>query len=96
MSFSISILSGCGSSAAENSNQEISAENINTNTNTAPAAAEPVPIFDNADTALAEGNKYFDAGETGKAIDAYKQAVQLNARICRNLFSGWASPKPLP
>ena len=86
LSFSISFLSGCGSSAAENSNQEIAAENINVNTNTAPAAAEPVPIFDNADTALAEGNKYFDAGETDKAIDAYKQAVQLNPEFAEAYF----------
>lgn len=86
LGFMISFLSGCGSTAAENSNQIIVAENINVNTNTAPAVSEPVPVFDNADTALAEGNKYFDAGETEKAIDAYKQAVQLNAEFAEAYF----------
>jgi tetratricopeptide (TPR) repeat protein len=86
LSFSVSFLSGCGSTAAENSNQETAAENLNVNTNTAPAASEPVPVFDNADTALSEGNKYFDAGETEKAIDAYKQAVQLNPDFAEAYF----------
>ena len=86
LSFTVSFLSGCGSTAAENSNQIIVAENVNVNTNTAPAVSAPVPIFDNADTALAEGNKYFDAGETDKAIDAYKQAVQLNPEFAEAYF----------
>ena len=86
LSFSAFFLSGCGSTAAENSNQELAVENINVNINTAPAVSEPVPTFDNADTALAEGNKYFDAGETEKAIDAYKQAVQLNPEFAEAYF----------
>jgi Flp pilus assembly protein TadD len=86
LSFTISFLTGCGSTAAENSNQIIPAENINVNTNTAPAVSGPVPIFDNAEVALAEGNKYFEAGETEKAIDAYRQAVQLNPEFAEAYF----------
>lgn len=86
LSFSVSFLLGCGSEAAENFNQNIVAENANTNVNTAPALSEPVPIFDNAETALAEGNKYFDAGETDKSIDAYKQAVKLNPDFAEAYF----------
>lgn len=81
ISLSASLLSGCGSGAAENLNQTVvSVEtNLNTNVNSVPPLSEPVPVFDNADTAFSEGNKYFDAGETEKAIDAYRQAVKLNA-----------------
>ena len=86
LSVSVSFLSGCGSEAAENFNQNTIAENANTNVNTAPAVSEPVPIFDNAETALTEGNKYFDAGETEKSIDAYKQAVKLNPDFAEAYF----------
>lgn len=86
LSVSVSFLSGCGSEAAENFNQNTPAENANTNVNTAPALSEPVPIFDNAETALTEGNKYFDAGETEKSIDAYKQAVKLNPDFAEAYF----------
>jgi tetratricopeptide (TPR) repeat protein len=86
LSLSVSFLSGCGSEAAENFNQNTLAENANTNINTTTAASEPVPIFDNAETALAEGNKYFDAGETDKSIDAYKQAVKLNPDFAEAYF----------
>jgi tetratricopeptide (TPR) repeat protein len=86
LSFSVSFLSGCGSEAAENFDQNTVAENANTNVNTVPAISEPVPIFDNAETALTEGNKYFDAGETEKSIDAYKQAVKLDPDFAEAYF----------
>jgi len=88
LSLSVSFLSGCGSEAAENFNQNTPAENVNANTNVniAQTVSEPVPIFDNAETALAEGNKYFDAGETEKSIDAYKQAVKLNPDFAEAYF----------
>lgn len=86
LSLAIFLLSGCGSSAAENANQELVNIKANANTNAAPAAEQPVPIFDNADTALAEGNKFFDAGATDKAIDAYKQAVTLNSEYAEAYF----------
>lgn len=76
LSVSAAVVSSCGSEAAENANQVI----VNTetaNANTAPAS-EPVPIFADAQTALAEGNKYFETNQTEKAIEAYKQAVALD------------------
>lgn len=82
----IFFLSGCGSEAAENVNQNAAiVETANVNT-AAPAASEPVPTFNDAETALAEGNKYFEASETEKAIDAYKQAVQLNPEFAEAYF----------
>lgn len=70
--------------------------NQNTNVNTTPIANEnqnvakkedvPVPTFDDADTALAEGNKYLEAIETEKAIDALKQAVKLNPDLAEAHF----------
>lgn len=47
---------------------------------------EPVPTFTDADTALAEGNKYYDNNETEKAIDAFKQAVKLNPDLAEAYF----------
>lgn len=76
--------------------------NQNTSANTTPVANEnqianenqnvakkedvPVPTFDDADTALAEGNKYLEAIETEKAIDALKQAVKLNPDLAEAHF----------
>lgn len=65
-----------------------------TNSNTANANLantnikkdEPVPTFTDAPTAFAEGNKYFDANETEKAIEAFKQAVKLNPDLAEAHF----------
>lgn len=38
----------------------------------------PLPEFTDANEAVAEGDKLFDANENEKAIEAYKQAVKLN------------------
>lgn len=56
------------------------------NANAAVISNEPVPTFTDAETALAEGNKYFDANATEKAIEAYKQAVKLNPNLAEAYF----------
>lgn len=56
------------------------------NANAVVISNEPVPTFTDAETALAEGNKYFDANATEKAIEAYKQAVKLNPDLAEAYF----------
>lgn len=72
--------------ANNNANQD----NVNVaNANTANASvkkSEPVPTFTDANIAFAEGNKYYDANETDKAIEAYKQAVKLNPDLAEAYF----------
>lgn len=86
------IVSGFGCGTNDNSNSE----NLNTNlaaaSETAPVNAEtpapdvPVPTFTDADTALAEGNKYLNVNATEKAVDAYKQAIKLNPDLAEAYF----------
>lgn len=79
--------SACGSGETENLNaNQTTVSNANTsenstNTEVVKKADEPVPTFTDAAIALAEGNKYLDASENDKAIEAYKQAVALNADL---------------
>lgn len=65
-----------------NSNQNQNTQTPVANTETTPASvkveATPLPKFTDADTAFAEGNKLFDANDIETAIEAYKQAVDLN------------------
>ncbi len=61
-------------------------ENVNQNTATVKKEDVPVPTFTDADTALAEGNKYLEEIETEKAIDALKQAVKLNPDLAEAHF----------
>lgn len=82
---SLIAFSACGSGEAENlnTNQTVAsnantAENSTNTETTAKKSDEPVPTFSDAATALSEGNKYLDASENEKAIEAYKQAVALN------------------
>lgn len=81
---SLMSFSACKSGEAENLNtnqpavSNINAAENSTNTETAKKADEPVPTFTDAAVALSEGNKYLDASENEKAIEAYKQAVALN------------------
>ena len=62
-------------------------QNTNTNTNTnTKVEATPLPQYSDAETALAEGNKFFDANENDKAIEAYNQAVKLNPDLGEAYF----------
>lgn len=46
----------------------------------------PLPEFTDANEAVAEGDKLFDANENEKAIEAYKQAVKLNPEFAEAYF----------
>lgn len=46
----------------------------------------PLPQFTDANEAVAEGDKLFDANENEKAIEAYKQAVKLNPDFAEAYF----------
>lgn len=81
--------SGCSSSPDNDNQNSTPTATVETNTNQSNAVAatdEPVPTFTDANTAFAEGNKYYDANETEKAIDAYKQAVKLNPDLAEAYF----------
>ena len=66
----------CWGSEAENINNDA---NINANANVAEQTpTDEVPEYTGALTALEEGNKFFDANQTEKAIEAYKQATKLD------------------
>lgn len=67
-----------------NADQAINANQSNANTET--AATEEVPVFEDAGAALKAGNEYLDDNETKKAIDAYKQAVKLDADLAEAHF----------
>lgn len=72
-----------------NNNTNTNANSANTNANSANTTAkkdEPVPTFTDAATAFAEGNKYYDANQTEKAIEAFKQAVKLNPDLAEAHF----------
>ena len=73
--------------AAANQPINVNAANVNAANINAPAKEDvPVPVYDNADTALTAGNKFFDANDNEKAIDAYKQAVKLNPDLAEAYF----------
>lgn len=76
-------LAACGSTqAVENANQ--GAETAN-DAKPEDLSGE-VPKFDDAATALAEGDKYFDANLNEKAINAYKQATELDPDLAEAHF----------
>jgi tetratricopeptide (TPR) repeat protein len=58
------------------------ADDTNQNANT----ASEVSGTDDANLALAEGNKFLDTGETDKAIDALSRAVKLNPDLAEAWF----------
>jgi tetratricopeptide (TPR) repeat protein len=71
--------------------------NANSQVNAAPTAETneianvkaketPLPIFTDANQAMAEGDKLFDASENEKAIEAFKQAVKLNPDLAEAYF----------
>jgi superkiller protein 3 len=55
-------------------------------TNSEAPAATPLPVFTDAETAFAEGNKLFDDNKIDLAIDAYEQAVKLNPEFAEAYF----------
>jgi tetratricopeptide (TPR) repeat protein len=76
------VLNGCGWGSAENTNsantnRNVNAENVNSSS-VPPVADEKVPKFDDAQEALAKGIEYLDANKFEFAIDALKQAVELD------------------
>ena len=90
---SVISFSACGGNESANSNaNQTVVSNANSSENSTNAAAtvkktdEPVPTFTDAAVALAEGNKYLDASENEKAIEAYKQAVTLNPELAEAHF----------
>lgn len=58
----------------------------NQNTNSETTAATPLPVFTDAETAFAEGNKLFDDNKMDLAIEAYEQAVKLNPDFAEAYF----------
>lgn len=81
---------GCGGTSATNNNSNVNsaappAANQNTN-GTVAVQDEPVPTFDDAQTAFAAGEKYLDANKVEKSIEAYKQAVKLNSDFAEAYF----------
>ena len=70
------LLASCSSRPAPDA-----AANQDTNT----ATINPSEIND-ANLALAEGNKFLDTGETDKAIDAFDRAVKLNPDLAEAWF----------
>ena len=66
---------GCGGNTADNS----------ANANAGQSVGEIAAITD-ANVALAEGNRLFDANETEKAIEAFQKAVELNPDLGEAYF----------
>ena len=74
----------CGSNASTSN----APANLNSNvilvTNSQPSPEKSVeksaevPVYDNAQTAVAEGKKFFDANEDEKAAKAFEQAIKLD------------------
>ncbi len=85
---SLTLFSACGSSEAENVNSNTNFAETTAANDTSPtvSANEPVPVFTDAAVALAEGNKYLDASLYEKAVEAYKQAVELNPDLAEAHF----------
>lgn len=70
---------GCSQADSnQNASSPIPAANTEIAQATPTPQETPLPVFTNADEAFAEGNKLFDANEIEKAIEAYKQAINLN------------------
>ena len=88
---------GCGGNTPANNSSNVqtpsatpTATNQNTNVANANTVVKqedvPVPTFTDAETAFIEGNKYLDADEIEKSIEAFKQAVKLNPDLAEAYF----------
>lgn len=89
----LSLQFGCSQSDKPNNNANLATATPTpspTNSNEANSAVqktdEPVPTFQDAQSALTAGNKYFDDDKTEKAIEAYKQAVTLDPDLAEAHF----------
>lgn len=83
-----SLLIGCGGGSGNSNNansNSVPAANSNSNT-TSVAQSTPLPEYPDADTAFAEGNKFFDQNRTELAVEAYSQAVKLNPEFAEAWF----------
>jgi tetratricopeptide (TPR) repeat protein len=80
LSISLFLNFACSAEPAENSTVSSPSTDSNTNIDT------PVPQFADPATALAEGSKLLDNGETDKAIDALNQAVTLDPDLAEAYF----------
>lgn len=92
-------LIGCGTKAAKNENtpdninqtvnQNVRNANANSNQNENSEAGtedEEVPKFEDAAEALKQGTEYFDKNKNKMAIDAFKQAVELDPDLAEAHF----------
>lgn len=75
---------GCSQSASSSNSNLVNA-NLQVASNTesnqeiiAKPADSPLPVFTDANEALAEGDKLFDTSDNEKAVEAYRQAIKLN------------------
>lgn len=75
----------CAKNAADNSNQVDA--NLTTANSNQTAQETPLPAFTNADEALAAGKKLLDDLEAEKAIEVFKQAVNLNPDLAEAHFN---------
>lgn len=76
-----------GNANSVNANLQIAAS-IETNQANANAKIEetPLPVFTDANEALAAGDKLFDESDNEKAIEAYLQAIKLNPDFAEAYF----------
>jgi tetratricopeptide (TPR) repeat protein len=85
-----SLLIGCGGGSGNSNNANTNAgssptANSNANSNSV-AQSTPLPEYTDAETAFADGNKFFDANRTELAVEAYSQAVKLNPEFAEAWF----------
>ena len=93
-------LVGCGTEASKNENsgdntnqgvnqnaQNVNNQNANANSEKVEEPEdEDVPTFEDAEEALKQGVEYFDKSKNEMAIDAFKQAVELDADLAEAHF----------
>ncbi|CAN5598379.1 hypothetical protein BH10ACI1_BH10ACI1_00320 [soil metagenome] len=87
LGFILYFQTGCAKNKV-NSNRNTSVDVVNSAANRTNTKVEstPLPQYADAETALAEGNKFFDANENDKAIEAYNQAVKMNPDLGEAYF----------